>query len=218
MAETLVFSSQGLTEALQAAVGTRNALTYTLTDISFIALDNSINTAGGNFVTAGFAVGQIINVTGSVSNNIIGGLVESVTTLKIIVAIVTLTDESDANSISLHTTTPATTWIAHLASVGPVTPGFTDTVSSYTESTETGYAPVTLAYTNYVWTVLNPNAIGTYANFSYTFTVAFATVTHVFITDNTGLILIGGSKLTTPNVSGTAGGTINIDSLAFAIS
>ncbi len=109
-------------------------------------------------------------------------------------------------------------WICHLASAGPATPGFTDTVSSYTESTEAGYAPVTLVYANYVWSVLNPNAIGTYQNFSFTFTASFATVTHVFVTDNSGTILIGGDKLATANVSGTAGGTININGLAFALS
>jgi len=218
MAETLVFSSQGLTEALQAAVGTRRPITYLRTDLSFSATDNSINTAAGNFVTAGFALGQTISITGSTSNNFTVGIITSVTTLKIIVANVLVVNESDADSITISTTVPYATWIAHLAYIGPATPAFVDTVASYTESTETGYAPIPLAYANYVWTVVNPNAIGTYANFSYTFTVAFATVTHVFITDSTGTILIGGSKLTTPNVSGTAGGTINIDSLAFAIS
>ena len=109
-------------------------------------------------------------------------------------------------------------WICHLASAGPATPGFTDTVASYTESTEAGYAPVTLTFANYVFSVLNPNAIATYPNFAFTFTAAFATVTHVFVTDLSGTILIGGDKLTTPNVSGTAGGTININSLAFALS
>ncbi len=219
MAETLVFSSQGLTEALQAAVGTRRPIAYgPLTDISFAAVDQSVNTVAGNFITASFAVGQTISITGSGSNNFTLGLITSVTSLKIIVANVLVTDEPAGASVTVHTTVEYGTWIAHLAYIGPATPGFTDNVASYTESFETGYAPVPLAYANYIWSVVNPNAIGTYQNFSYTFTVAFTTVTHVFITDITGTILIGGSKLTTPNVSGTAGGTINIDSLAFAIS
>ena len=109
-------------------------------------------------------------------------------------------------------------WVCHLANGGPATPGFNDTVSSYTESIESGYAPVTLTYANYVFTVSNPNAIATYPNFSFTFTAQFATVTHVFVTDTTNTILIGGDKLAVPNVSGSAGGTININGLAFALS
>ena len=119
---------------------------------------------------------------------------------------------------SVGSTATTAPWIVHLANAGPSTPGFSDTVSSYTESSEAGYAPQTLTYANYVWTVSSPNAIGTYPNFTFTFTASFATVTHVFITDNSGTILIGGDKLATPNVSGTAGGTININTLAFALS
>lgn len=215
MPETLVFSSQGLTATLQDAIS-GSQLTYTRTDISFANADNSINTVAGNFITAGFVVGQEIVISGSVSNNFYG-IISTVAALKIVLtAATTLVDEVAGATDTLSAVIGP--WVAHLASAGPATPGFTDTVASYTESTETGYAPVTLAESNYVFTVLSPNAIATYMNFSFTFTVSFATVTHVFITDSTNKILIGGSKLGTPNVSGTAGGTINIDSLAFAIS
>lgn len=215
MAETLVFSSQGLTAALQDAIS-GTPITYTRTDINFVHSDNSINTAAGSFLTAGFVVGQEIIISGSASNNF-GGVILTVTALKIVLtAATTLVNEIAGASDTL--TGVQGPWIAHLANSGPVTPGFTDTLSSYTESTETGYAPVTLVESNYIFTVSSPNAIATYANFFFTFTAAFATVTHVFITDSASKLLIGGSKLTTPNVSGTAGGTINIDSLAFAIS
>lgn len=51
-------------------------VSITRTDISAQASDNSINTAGGNFVTAGFAVGMRCRVqgfTGNVVNNLVAG-------------------------------------------------------------------------------------------------------------------------------------------------
>ena len=118
----------------------------------------------------------------------------------------------------LGSATTSTPWNVHLASSGPSTPAFTDVVGAYTESTEAGYASVPLTYASYTFSVSSPNVIGTYINFSFTFTAAFATVTHVYVTDSTNAFLIGGDKLATPNVSGTAGGTININGLAFALS
>jgi hypothetical protein len=113
-------------------------------------------------------------------------------------------------------------WVCHLATALNGTtsqvPSFTDTVSLYTESTETGYSPFTLMPASYVFSVSSPNVIATYPNFGFTFTEQFATVYYVFVTDSSGSILIGGDKLATPNVSGSAGGTININGLAFALS
>lgn len=63
-------------------------ITLTRTDISAASADNSFNTAGGNFVTAGFAVGQRVKVagfTGNVANNITSGVLTSVASGKIIV-------------------------------------------------------------------------------------------------------------------------------------
>jgi hypothetical protein len=56
-------------------------VTLTRTDISAQASDNSFNTVGGNFVTAGFAVGKAIRVegfTGNAANNIYCGVLTAV--------------------------------------------------------------------------------------------------------------------------------------------
>lgn len=63
-----------------------STITITRTDISAQASDNSYNTAGGNFVTAGFFVGQRVRVqgfTGNVANNILAAQVTAVTTAKL---------------------------------------------------------------------------------------------------------------------------------------
>ena len=116
--------------------------------------------------------------------------------------------------------TGATTgnWKAHLASVGPASPstsGLTDGLAQYTESTETGYAPVTLLTGSFTYTFTTPYGQAVYPNFSIVFTVAFATVGWVYVTDAASTILIGGAKLATPNTSGSTGGTVNINGLTF---
>jgi hypothetical protein len=63
-----------------------STITITRTDISAQASDNSYNTAGGNFVAAGFFVGQRVRVqgfTGNVANNILAAQVTAVTTAKL---------------------------------------------------------------------------------------------------------------------------------------
>jgi hypothetical protein len=75
---------------------------YTLTDLTFMSSDNSINTVSGNFLTAGFLAGQYISVSGSVFNNFTNGIITSVTTTKIILSgTTTITNESDTNSITI---------------------------------------------------------------------------------------------------------------------
>lgn len=73
---------------------------YTRTDLTFLAGDNSVNTAGGNFITAGFAAGQWVIVQGSASNNNTY-LVKSVTASKMILLTYSVIAEADANSITL---------------------------------------------------------------------------------------------------------------------
>jgi hypothetical protein len=75
-----------------AAVGPGTPAAYTRTDISFSSVDNSINTVGGNFVTAGFVAGQWITISGSASNNFTGKI-GSVATGKIIMGQCTLVTE-----------------------------------------------------------------------------------------------------------------------------
>lgn len=62
------------------------AATIARSDISFAVADQSINTAAGSFVAAGFVAGQVIRVTGSVLNNIVGTVV-SVAALKMVVVV-----------------------------------------------------------------------------------------------------------------------------------
>lgn len=71
------------------SVGPGSPAPYTRTDISFAAVDQSINTAAGNFTTAGFVSGQWVQITdGTASplNNGIIGLVGTVTSTKIILS------------------------------------------------------------------------------------------------------------------------------------
>jgi hypothetical protein len=75
--------------------------TYNRSDISFSSTDNSINTAAGNFIVAGFALGQFIGVSGSASNNFTGGLIASITATKIIISQVTLVTEGSGASDTL---------------------------------------------------------------------------------------------------------------------
>ena len=76
--------------------------TYTRTDLTFLTGDNSVNTAGGNFVTAGFVANQWVTITGSVSNNFTF-MIGTVTASKItaVAVSVTFVAEADANSITL---------------------------------------------------------------------------------------------------------------------
>jgi hypothetical protein len=92
---------------------------YTRTDISFAPADNSINTVAGNFVTAGFAVGQFIGVTGSASNNFTGGYITSVTANKIIVSQVTIVTEASGASDTL-TLLPAQAFVSLGGQIFPV--------------------------------------------------------------------------------------------------
>lgn len=61
-------------------------VTITRTDISAQASDNSINTAAGNFLAAGFAVGRRVRVTGftgNVANNVMSAVLTAATATKL---------------------------------------------------------------------------------------------------------------------------------------
>jgi hypothetical protein len=73
---------------------------YTRTDLTFLAGDNSVNTAGGNFVAAGFAAGQWVMIKGSTSNDHTT-FVQSVTAAKMILVTFPVVAEADANSITI---------------------------------------------------------------------------------------------------------------------
>ncbi len=73
---------------------------YTRSDLTFLSGDNSVNTAAGNFITAGFAQGNWISFAGSVSNNYTAQVL-TITALKMVLAHITVVAEADANSITI---------------------------------------------------------------------------------------------------------------------
>lgn len=71
-------------------------INYTGVGISFASADNSINTSGSSFITAGFIAGQWVQITdgaGSPLNNNVIGKIYSVTAAKIILTNCTITTE-----------------------------------------------------------------------------------------------------------------------------
>ena len=81
-------------------------VSFTSTAISFSSIDNSINLALGNFPTGptGFAAGQVINIAGSIFNNFSNGVIQTVSTVKIVLSDVVLVDESAGRSVTLSAT------------------------------------------------------------------------------------------------------------------
>mgnify|MGYP000418453414 CR=1 FL=1 len=91
-----------LESALYSAFTT--AITVSLTDISALASDNSINTAAGDFTAENINVGQWIRIggftgAGIIVNNTFGKVV-SVTAGKIILSGITLVDDAAGENIS----------------------------------------------------------------------------------------------------------------------
>jgi hypothetical protein len=86
------------------SVGPGSPAPYTRSDISFSATDNSVNTASGNFTTAGFISGQWVQFsdgnTGGLNNNVIG-LVGTVTATKIVLTQCSIQTESATGSVTL---------------------------------------------------------------------------------------------------------------------
>jgi len=71
-------------------------------NITFLAVDNSINIIGDSFLTSGFIADQYIQVIGSVLNNTFG-YIQSATATKIILAGAAIVNESDINQITIAT-------------------------------------------------------------------------------------------------------------------
>jgi hypothetical protein len=95
------YSTRMLTQTFSLGGGMPALFSYgPRTDYTFLAGDNSVNTAAGNFLTAGFVAGQWVTISGSVSNNV-NGLISTVTALKMVLTNVVVTAEADANSITL---------------------------------------------------------------------------------------------------------------------
>ena len=92
-------------------VSSINNATITRTDIAFVdggAGEDTITTVAGNFVTAGFATGDRIIVTGSASNNKIYTIVEVAATT-ITLATGVLTAEAAGASVTINDSTPVIT-------------------------------------------------------------------------------------------------------------
>ena len=58
------------------------------------AIENSVNTVAGNFITSGFVPGMTLTITGSALNNFSGGKIVSVTATKMILAGINLVTEA----------------------------------------------------------------------------------------------------------------------------
>ncbi len=100
--------SVGVTDAAGEAVtiyqepGWNAAVKLTATDISQAASDNSINTAGGDFVAAGFKIYQWIKISGMTGGGYNGlAKIVSVTATKIIVSEATMVNDAAGESVTL---------------------------------------------------------------------------------------------------------------------
>jgi hypothetical protein len=82
-----------------AGWATSSLATVTATDISFANADNSINSAGSGF--GSFAVGDIIRITGSTSNDGIA-VVVTATSAKLTLTGIAIVDESAGDSITVE--------------------------------------------------------------------------------------------------------------------
>jgi hypothetical protein len=88
-------------------------VSYTRTDISFASSDNSINTVAGNFVTAGFVVGQTATITGSATNNLTTAVIKTVIANKIVLINARLVNESAGASDTVIAAVPTTeNWLS----------------------------------------------------------------------------------------------------------
>lgn len=93
---------------MQAALQStwRDQDSITATTISAAASDNSYNDSGNGFVTAGFAVGDRVTVTGftgNAANNTEDAIITSVAAGKIIVSGPTLVDDAAGESVTITT-------------------------------------------------------------------------------------------------------------------
>lgn len=77
-------------------VTTYSVLSYALTDAILDAFDNSVNTVSGNFLIAGFAIGQIVNMISNTAK-IVNVQITNVTATKMNITGITLTSQSVPN-------------------------------------------------------------------------------------------------------------------------
>jgi hypothetical protein len=107
-------------DALLITNVTTNVMTVSRATLVNESDANSITISVGDFLTSGFVPGQIVQITGSVSNNITG-VVASVTVTQMILSECTITNESDANSITILVTGPIPNYSIDLSiNGGPV--------------------------------------------------------------------------------------------------
>lgn len=114
---------------------------------------------------------------------------------------------------ALNKVDAGTTWKFHIFT-NNVTPGFSDTVPTYTEDATAGYAAVDMSPAS--WTLSNPSGTIVKAQYpqiaeTYTATNSATPAYGIFITDSTGTILIGAGLFSDgPYTLGSAGGIINV--------
>lgn len=94
-----------------------------VTDIDFDAVGHTITITGGNFLTSGFKIGQIVTVAGSTSNNGELGALTNVTSTVLTFAsgVIAETNKTGA-AVSITATEPASTWRAALNTIVGTSP------------------------------------------------------------------------------------------------
>ena len=75
--------------------------TITRTDLTFASAGKTITTVGGNFLTAGFVIGNQLTISGSASNNEVASLTIANVSALVITTNEAIVNESDANSITI---------------------------------------------------------------------------------------------------------------------
>jgi hypothetical protein len=90
-----------------------------------------------------------------------------------------------------------------------VVPSETDNISTYAESTESGYSAITLTGTNWSFNTVSGSTTATYAQQTFTFLVG-ATVYGYYVTNNVGTALLWAERFEAPEVVGSLGGVIRI--------
>jgi hypothetical protein len=192
---------------------TGNFITYMSNVITFLSSDNSVNTTGPSFTAARFSPGQLVQITGSISNNVLGVIV-SVSATKMILTQCAITNESNTNNITINVTAlsftgdgkpygPARSF-TYLPSGTAVFSGaaITSAYDIYYAPEPTGEGHLTgAAITSFTWTwryvatgrmILSGAATGTQISVSYT---------------GSGTAHLSGAAITQANLNYIASGT-----------
>lgn len=91
-----------------------------------------------------------------------------------------------------------------------VTPGATDTVSTYTEEDDASYAEVTLSGGS--WTIETSGGEGTATYPQVAISIATTTTIYgYYVTNSAGTTLLWAERFSSPSTYGVDGGTVNVN-------